>query len=221
MGVLVAVMEKVRVQKRRFDREAVMKKTLILYLVLLSLFGLSVVAQAVPIDYYITGYGFGYYEDASGRYGLDKLAVEFIVSSDTSYVTSDGKGGYFSTSLSSSISIDNIGLFNLKLAPDLRLIQFYNSLTIYDKEKLKFSVYAENFDTYNLQTSFGPEPAKGAFYEYQFSTDDGGWLFFKEFDVTQFRAEINPVPEPSTFLLLAGGLACLGFARKRSGKCSK
>lgn len=190
-------------------------------LIMVLLVGFTTLSYAVPITYEINGKITGYTNPLDIPKDVQYFKeVNFVLSVlyDTDNIEekiNDEYAYYAAYNASGFMSVDGVGLFDCLI--NLQLLQSKDWLYISDSEKrFDFNTYSDIFGAYDLKRSLATTtPSMSSIFKGFKLTNDEDLLVAEYTYVTSFSAEAAPVPEPSTFLLFAGGVAGLVWVRRR------
>jgi len=192
-----------------------MKRQFILCLIILSMFGISFSAYAIPIEYSFYGVGYGLLKSDEFK---GKFEMRF--SGDTDNVIEKEKGVFLIDGLYGTLYIEKLKVGIITPA-DIIVLQPKETLLLgFEGYEVIGIDRGAGLDSYDLRSSFGPISTTTPYLDpFHIKTDVGDFLLLElREEAFSANTEINPVPEPSTMLLLGGGLAGLAFWRRRSSK---
>ena len=198
-----------------------MKDIAIFAVVLLSLIGSATMSYAVPITYDFYGKMSGYGKPLEGKEIYFKEAdFVFSFSSDTDKIGEkkydEDHSSYYAFLTSGYLTVDGIGFFDMDNDSNMvALYQPYNEIKLY-LEGFELGLFSEALHQYDLGSALTTSPTKSYVYPFKFSKGKGEtFVAVEDAYLTGFSAEVAPVPEPSTLLLLAGGITGLFFYRRK------
>lgn len=197
-----------------------MKNRAISFYLFMALLLLSATSYAVPITYEFTGKLYGYIKPIDYTDAMELNSQNFTLSfiSDTKNITELKPGYYYGDLPKSFITVEGFGAFDLNydlvilLYPDKKYVE-----VLFEGGKYFAVSNVEGLAAYDPETSFDSQLAKGDLFGLSVANEEDNLVVDKAY-FTSFSAETTPVPEPSTFLLLVGGVAGLIWTRRKEGK---
>jgi hypothetical protein len=140
-------------------------------------------------------------------------------SADTSAITQPFAGIYVLANIPVSVTVQGLGTAHF--SDDIQAVSNQNNKGVGFGDVtlatgLLFTGQIDNAG-YDLSTPFGPVTGLGAlgFPGTTYATDQGGFRFSATPSSSTFQATLAAVPEPSTWLLITGGLGAAGAVLRR------
>jgi hypothetical protein len=177
------------------------------------LVGASLSANASPIQFIFTGTGSG----SLGDVEFSDAAFVLTEFGDTASRRSCGDGCTFIDSVSATVSLSGIGIFDF--VTGTRTFD-YTGLIGFSRAGAGGLDLYNVFDVgpaYDMASSIGPVAGKAKLLQWSMETVNttGGALVFAEATTYGTFQAVAAVPEPETYAMMLAGLGLLGFMARR------